>query len=334
MANYRNNPASRRSRPHRVAVLVRHGVMPMELGLVHQLFRAAVSNEGRPFYEVITCAIRPGQVRTDADFTVRVEQGPDVLRVADTVIVPASHESDEAPSLAPAVVDALASIPSHARLASVCTGAFVLAAAGLLDHQRATTHWKSADKFRRMFPTVELHPDVLYTDGGRVLTSAGEAAGIDLCLHMIRQDHGATVANAVARTTVVPPHREGGQAQFIELPVPTVTDSSTAAARTWALHHLEHPLTLEQMAQQASLSVRSFTRKFRAELGTSPLQWLTQQRLQHARQLLEETDLPIDRIAARCGFGSGAAMRQHFHAALGLSPKRYRSTFRAAAPSR
>lgn len=334
MANMRKNRAmtafTHDSR-HRVAVLVRHGLMPMELGIVHQLFGAAVSAAGEPLYEVLTCTSTPGEVRTDVDFSITVTRGPQILAEADTVIVPATHEPDETETcgfLPAPLADAIALIRPGARIASICTGAFVLAAAGLLDGRRATTHWMSAGQFRRLYPAVELDPDVLYTDEGKVLTSAGEAAGIDLCLHMIRCDHGSAVANTVARRAVVPPHRDGGQAQFIQRPVPQEPGSSTAPARTWALAHLGQPLSLSDLAAQASMSVRSFTRRFRDELGTSPAQWLTQQRIEHARQLLENTDLPIDRIAVEAGFGTTASLRQHLHAALGVSPRSYRTTFR------
>jgi len=318
---------------HRVAVLVRDGVMPMELGLVHQIFGAAVGSGGDPLYDVLTCAPSPGPVRTDADFAVAVAHGAEVLGRADTVVVPASHEQDDTddrdPVLAPELAEAFALLRPGTRVASICTGAFVLAAAGLLDGRRATTHWLSAARFRRLFPGVDLDPGVLYVDEGDVLTSAGEAAGIDLCLHMVRCDHGAAVANQVARRTVVPPHREGGQAQYIRLPVPDVRQSSTGRARAWALSHLDRPLTLRELAERESMSVRTFTRRFRDEVGDSPLQWVSRQRLERARELLEETDLPVDAVALRSGFGTAASLRQHLAAALGLSPGAYRATFRA-----
>ncbi|MGW8374426.1 helix-turn-helix domain-containing protein [Streptomyces sp. ODS28] len=319
---------------HRVAVLVRHGVMPLELGLVHQLFGSARDGggHGERLYEVVTCAPEPGLVRTDADFPVHVALGPEELGRADTVIVPGSHE-EEAPEkegrLTPALTAALRHVRPGTRVASICTGAFVLAAAGLLEGRRATTHWKSAADFRALFPSVRLDPDVLYADEGEVLTAAGEAAGIDLCLHMIRCDHGAAVANDVARTTVVPPHREGGQAQFIPRPVgsPGVR-SGTGAAREWALRHLERPLSLRELAERESMSVRSFTRRFREEVGMTPGQWLAQQRLARARQLLEETDMPVERVAEVAGFGTGVSLRQHLRSALGVVPSAYRATFR------
>jgi transcriptional regulator GlxA family with amidase domain len=323
---------------HRVAVLVRDGVMPMELGLVHQMFGTAASASGTPLYDVRTCTPTPGEVRTDADFPIRVAHGPDALAEADTVLVPAAHPGDDetAPErlLQGALAEALARVRPGSRVASICTGAFVLAAAGWLDGRRATTHWRSADRFRRLFPNVVLDPDVLYIDAGEVLTSAGEAAGIDLCLHMIRHDHGAAVANEVARRTVVPPHREGGQAQFIRRPVPAPAESSTGRARAWALRHLDRPLTLQELAARESMSVRTFTRRFRQEVGISAVQWLTQQRLERARQLLEESDLPVESVAERAGFGTAYSLRQHLHAALGLSPSTYRSTYRGASAER
>ena len=324
----RRKPARRNPARHRVVVLVRDGVLPMELGLVHQLFGNAAGPDGERFYEVLTCTPHPGPVRTDADFTVQVPHGPEVLARADTVLVAASHESDERADLAPDLAEALARIRPGARIASICTGAFVLAAAGLLDGRRATTHWKSVERFRRLFPGVDLDPGVLYVDEGRVLTSAGEASGIDLCLHMIRRDHGASVANAVARTTVVAPHRDGGQAQFMRDPLPADENTSTAGARSWAMKQLGDQLTLAQLASRSAMSVRSFNRRFRAEVGTTPMRWLAQQRLQRARVLLEETTMPIDQVASESGFGTATSMRQHFQASLSTTPTAYRALFR------
>lgn len=321
-----------------VAVLVRDGVLPMELGLVHQLFGSARDAAGAPLYTPLTCALRPGMVDTDADFPIRAPHGPEVLAGADTVIVPASHREDESlrPGGLPApLAEALTLASSARRIASICTGAFVLAAAGLLDGRRATTHWLSADLFARAFPAVSVDPDVLYVDEGAVLTSAGEAAGVDLCLHLIRRDHGAAVAAAVARRTVVPPHREGGQAQYVQRPVAAEPESmSTGPARAWALTRIGEPLTLAELASQASMSVRTFSRRFRDETGLTPVQWLTQRRVDRARQLLEETDHTVDRIAAECGFGTGASLRGHFQAGVGVSPGAYRATFRGRPSTR
>ena len=326
--------AAARSGRHLVAVLVRHGVIPMELGIVHQLFSEAKSAAGDPLYKVVTCTPVPGEIRTDADFSVHVGHGLEVLAAADTVILPATHEPDETETegrLGADLVAAFARIRPDTRIASICTGAFALAAAGLLDGRRATTHWRSSDRFRELYPSVALDPNVLYIDEGDVLTSAGEAAGIDLCLHMIRSDHGSAVANAVARKTIVPPHRDGGQAQFIPQPVLEPHQSSIGLARTWALQHLDQPISLSDLARRASMSVRTFTRRFREEVGLTPGQWLTQQRIERARLLLEETDHPIDRIAADVGFGTAASLRQHMNSALGVPPSMYRSTFRGPA---
>lgn len=307
--------------------------MPLELGLVHQLFGTArtLDDPGRRLYDVVTCAAEPGVVSTGADFPIHVAHGLEALHDAGTVVVPATHaprQPETGGPLAPELASALRSLRQGVRVASVCTGAFVLAAAGLLDGRRATTHWQSAEHFRALFPHVELDADVLYTDEGDVLTSAGEAAGIDLCLHLIRRDHGAAVAADVARRTVVPPHREGGQAQYIPQPIPRPGVASTGRARQWALEHLDRPLSLHKLASRESMSVRTFTRRFREEVGCSPAQWLTRQRVERARGLLEETDRPVDVIAGDVGFGTGASLRQHFRAVLGVSPSVYRATFR------
>ncbi|MFD8675043.1 GlxA family transcriptional regulator [Streptomyces seoulensis] len=317
---------------HQVVVLVRAGLIPMELGIVHRLFTTATDSGGRALYSVRTCATAPGVVPTDTDIGIQVPYGPEILREADTVVVPAAVE-DYRPQkrgrLDPEVRRALALVPEGARLASICTGAFVLAAAGHLDGRRATTHWKSCAELAALYPGTEVDPGVLYTDDDGVLTSAGVAAGVDLCLHMIRDDHGAEVANAVARDTVVPPHREGGQAQYIERPVPRESDPSpTAAARAYALEHIGEPLTLDDLARRAGISVRTLSRRFRRETGATPMRWLAEQRLDHARRLLERTDHPVDRVAADAGYGTGTAMRLRFREVLGVSPRAYRNAFR------
>lgn len=314
---------------HRVAVLVRHGHLPVELGIPHRVFGSAKSG-GERLYEVATCAVAAGEIRTDTDVTVNVKHGPEALAEADTVVIPSAHETDASWTsgrLAAPLADALSMIRPQARIASICTGSFVLAAAGLLDGRRATTHWDAAERFRRLFPQVRLEPEVLYTDEGNVLTSAGVASGFDLCLYMARKDFGVAVANRVARRSVVPPHRDGGQAQYIEHPVPELGSASTGRAREWALARLHEPLTLRQLAECEAMSVRTFTRRFREEVGTSPQRWLLHQRLERARHLLERSDEPIDRVAADAGFGSGSSLRLHFQAALGVSPSAYRQTF-------
>ncbi|WP_052849609.1 GlxA family transcriptional regulator [Streptomyces avicenniae] len=330
-----NEPSFSHRDRHRVAVLVRDRMLPIELGIVHRILGRAAGPSGEPLYEVLTCALVPGEVRTDTDVTVNVAHGPALLAEADTVILPAAHGVDEelAPGALPApLAAALAHIRPGTRIASICTGAFVLAAAGLLDGLRATTHWSLCDHLATLHPAVHVAPDILYTDEttatGRVLTSAGVASGIDLCLHLVRSDFGASAANRVARRTVVPPHREGGQAQYVELPFPRPGTHATGRARAWALDRLDRPLTLRELAGLEGMSVRTFTRRFREETGLSPQRWLTLRRLERARRLLEETDLPVDRVAERAGFGTAASLRQHMASALGVSPSAYRRTFR------
>ncbi|WP_367322371.1 GlxA family transcriptional regulator [Streptomyces sp. HUAS ZL42] len=324
-------------RPHRVVVLALDGLLPFELGIPHRIFGRPKDARGRHLYEVVTCSVRPpGPVETDADFAIHVQHGPEALATADTVIVPASYELgplfDEG-VLTDELAAALAHIRPGTRLASICTGVYVLAAAGRLDGRPATTHWADAEHFQRLFPQIKVDADVLFIDDGDVLTSAGVAAGIDLCLHIVRRDHGTAVANEVARRTVVPPHRDGGQAQYIQRPVPDPQQSTTTAARVWALGRLDEPIQLRDMAAQEAMSVRTFTRRFREETGISPGQWLTQQRVERARHLLESTELSVDQVARDAGFGTAQSMRQHLQAALGVTPTAYRRTFRAGGVS-
>ncbi len=323
------------SRPHRVVVLALDGLLPFELGIPQRIFGRAVDPVRGPLYEVVTCSVRPpGPVRTDADFAILVENDPEALATADTVVVPASYELGpvfEEGVLTPELTAALALVRPGTRLVSICTGGYVLAAAGYLDGRPAATHWASAEHFQRLFPAVAVDPEVLFIDDGDVLTSAGVAAGIDLCLHIVRRDHGTAVANDVARRTVVPPHRPGGQAQFIQRPVPEPQLATTTAARAWALGRLHEPIQLRDLAEREAMSVRTFTRRFREEVGLSPGQWLTQQRVEHARQLLESSDLSVDAIARAAGFGTATSLRQHLQSALGVPPTAYRRAFRAGA---
>ncbi|WP_328436653.1 helix-turn-helix domain-containing protein [Streptomyces sp. NBC_00444] len=309
----------------RVVVLALDGVYPFELGIPSRILGAA---DGR--YSVLTCTVEGRPVRTNADFSITVEHGPEVLATADTVIVAPVSPSLVTAELPDEVAAALALIRPEARIVSICTGAFVLAAAGLLDGRTATTHWHLADTFRRMFPHLALDPDVLFVDDDRILTSAGAASGVDVCLHLVRKDHGSELANTVARRCVVPPFRDGGQAQYIEQPVPEAGAASTSATRAWALEHLDEPLTLADLAAHARMSLRTFARRFHDEVGLSPGRWLIQQRVARARHLLEASDLSVDQIAARIGFATGASLRQHLHAAIGVSPQAYRRTFQAA----
>ncbi|MFJ1546470.1 GlxA family transcriptional regulator [Streptomyces sp. NPDC088246] len=308
---------------HRVAVLALDGVYPFELGIPSRVFGAA---EG--LYEVVTCTVDGRPVHTNSDFSITVEHGPEALRTADTVVVPPFATSLIAREAPAAVMEALACVAPGTRIVSICTGAFVLAAAGLLDGRPVTTHWALAGVFREWFPHIALDPDVLFIDDGDVLTSAGAASGVDVCLHVVRKDHGSEVANRVARICVVPPWRDGGQAQYIDQPVPDTSSSGTAATRQWALENLHEPLSLAELADHARMSLRTFARRFREEVGTSPGRWLIQQRVARARHLLESTDLPVDDVAAQVGFATGTSLRQHLHAVIGVPPLAYRRTFR------
>jgi transcriptional regulator GlxA family with amidase domain len=322
--------------PHRVAVLALDRVIPFDLGIPARVFGAARDAEDRRLYEVVTCAIGRRRVRTSEDYALAVGHDERALCTADTVVV-ATQELDgplrERGELPPRVARALAGIPERTRILSICTGSFVLAAAGLLDGRPATTHWMHARRMQELFPQVRVDPDVLFVDDGRILTSAGAAAGVDLCLHVVRRDHGSEVANAAARRCVVPPWRDGGQAQFVERPLPDIAHATTTHTRAWALERLHDPLALADLAAHGGMSVRTFTRRFRAEVGMSPNRWITQQRLRRARHLLESSDLPIEHVAQECGFGSAAALRQHFRAELGVAPLTYRRTFRAEVPA-
>ncbi|MFI2457834.1 GlxA family transcriptional regulator [Streptomyces sp. NPDC019539] len=320
--------------PHRVVVLALDGVMTFELGIPARIFGSARSADGTALYEVIVCTPDGGPVRTEAGFTIDVAHGPEALESAGTVIVAPTHRlgtiAEEGVLPAP-LASALARIRPGARTVSICTGAFVLAAAGLLDGRPATTHWAEAGHFRRLFPRVRFDEDVLFVDDGDLLSSAGAAAGVDVCLHLVRRDHGSALANQVARRCIVPPWRDGGQAQYIERPVPEPTTATTAPTRAWALERLDRPLTLGELAAHARMSVRTFTRRFRDEAGVTPGQWLTAQRVEVAKQLLETSDLSIDLVADRAGFGSANSLRQHMRELVGVSPAVYRRTFHTEA---
>ncbi len=317
---------------HRVTVLLVEPVVGFDAAIPSQLLHAALADDGSPRYRVTMAGLRPGRVRTEYDYDLTVPAGAEALATADTVIVPGTRmpEPRHQGTLTTELAAALATIRPDARIVSICTGAFVLAAAGLFDGLPATTHWAYAAEFRQLYPTVKLDETRLFVDAGRVLSSAGLAAGIDLCLHLIRRDHGAAVANRAARQCVVPPWREGGQAQFIEQPVPVSDSSATARTRDWALHHLDQRLDVAELAAHARLSVRTFNRRFRLETGMAPGGWLLAQRVARARMLLETTDLAVDAVAARVGLGTGASLRQHLRALVGVSPSDYRRTFRGS----
>ena len=337
-----------------MAVLALPHVVAFELGLPHRFLGGAVDADGRPLYRVRTCTVDGGPVRTSAHYAVLPDHDASILRTAATIVIPGIVGGPPVVQgrLDPTVAAALAGRRPDARLVSICTGAYVLAAAGLLDGRPATTHWMRTEPFRSFFPTVLLDPDVLYVDDGDVLTSAGNAAGIDLLLHVVRRDHGAEVANRVARRNVVAPWRDGGQSQFSTgtgrtrcsaggaagrpqshpaRPAARTAQAATPgipAARTFALERLGEPLPLTRLAGSAAMSVRTFTRRFREETGQSPHTWLAAQRVALARRLLESTDLPVERIAVDAGFGTAASLRQHLHAAIGVSPGAYRRMYR------
>lgn len=317
---------------HLVVVIALGEVVGYDMAIPPQIFGWATDKNEQPLYDVRICGLDRSPIRVYAgQYTMIPDHGMEALADADTVIIPGTRiEGPRKHGTLPAeVADALALIKPQARVMSICTGAFVLAAAGLLDGRPATTHWAHADTFRKLYPNVLLNENVLFVDDGDVLTSAGLGAGVDLCLHVIRTDHGSDVANRSARYCVVPPWREGGQSQYIEAHVPDTGTDGTAPTRAWALARLHTPLDLAVLASHARMSVRTFSRRFRAETGMSPGSWLTQQRIAHARHLLENTDLAVDTVAERAGLGTGASLRQHMRASLGVSPLAYRKTFRA-----
>ena len=317
---------------HRVVALCLPGTVAFDLTAPAQAFRLAHDADYAPHYGFSTCSVDGGPVTTTTGFEVVVEAGLGALRRADTVVVPGYHAIHEPPPAA-ATKALRAAARRGARVMSVCTGAYALAAAGLLDGRRAATHWAWADDLAARFPAVEVDPDVLYVDEGDVLTSAGLSAGIDLSLHLIRRDHGAACADRVARQMVAAPHRDGGQAQFFRGPEDDATaaaDDSLEATRAWARERLAEPLTVEAMARHANVSPRTFARRFREETGTTPLQWLLARRVLEARRLLEESDLPVEAIATEAGFGNAASLRDHFRRATSTTPTAYRRTFQAA----
>jgi transcriptional regulator GlxA family with amidase domain len=315
--------------PHRVVVLLLPPVIGFDAAIAPLLFESAVAADGSPLYEVLTCGLAPGPVAATTGFDVLPRAGAEVLATADTVVIPGTRYPAARIDgvLGPELAAAFATIPAGVRLVSICTGAFVLAASGVLDGRRATTHWQHAAALRALHPVIDIDENVLFVDDGDVLTSAGLAAGIDLCLHIIRRDHGAAVANAVARYCVVPPWREGGQAQFIDRRLPAADEASTAGIRAWAAEHLDEPLTVEQLARHAGMSPRTFNRRFREETGQPPGTWVRNLRIDKARELLEQRDLPVDEVARLAGPGSGANLRHHLRRGLGMSPSSYRKVY-------
>jgi AraC family transcriptional regulator, transcriptional activator FtrA len=336
MAPANPKPSKHRPSKHSVSVLVYPGMSAFETGIVTEVFGLPRPEFERPWYELAVCAPSDAPVPMIGGATLTTPFGLDEFAAAGTVIVPGVANVHFDPP--PAVLDALRTAHDRgARILSICSGAFALAAAGLLDGRRATTHWRYAELLQRRFPAVHVDPGVLYLADGDVWTSAGSAAGLDLCLHVVRADHGATIANAVARRLVVQPHRDGGQAQFIEAPMPGTANGEDGADRgddriarsvDWALAHLAEPLTVDALARQAHMSARTYLRHFTRTTGTSPIRWLIRQRVQASLALLESTDTPIEQIAAAVGFDTPVTYRHHFANTMRTSPSAYRQAFR------
>jgi AraC family transcriptional activator FtrA len=297
-----------------------------ELAIAVEVFGLPRPELKVPWYDFQVCSIDPGLLRATGALQVRARLGLGALTSADTIIVPGWRDPAEIPP--PRLLDALRRAHRRgARVVSICSGVFVLAAAGLLDGKRATTHWRYTDALRTRYPAIRIEPDVLYVEEGRVFTSAGSAAGLDLCLHLVRLDYGAEIANQVARRLVIPPHRDGGQAQFISHPVPAQAGGGLARATDWALARLDRQLGVNDLAKAAALSPRTFARRFHAELGSTPHRWLTNQRVFAAQRQLESSRLTIEQVAEAVGFGSAQTLRLHFRRVLRTSPNAYRRRF-------
>lgn len=309
-----------------VAAVVIDGLAPFEFGVVCEVFGLDRTDEGVPPIDFRVCGERPGTpVRTSVGASLTPEHGLDAVEGVDLVAVPAARIRAEYP---PALLDVLRRAhAAGATVLSVCSGAFVLGAAGLLDGRRCTTHWRYTSRLADRFPTAEVDPDVLFVDEGDIVTSAGTAAGIDACLHVVRRELGSAATAAIARRMVVAPQRDGGQRQFIELPAPPRRADSLQPLLAWLEDRLAEEHSVASLAERAAMSERTFARRFAAETGTTPHRWLTTQRVLRARRLLEETDLTVEDVAHRCGFGTAALLRHHFTAVVGVTPKDYRRSF-------
>jgi AraC family transcriptional activator FtrA len=319
----------RTRRPHRVVVVAYDRVALFELAIAVEVFGLPRPELNVPWYEFAVCSLDPGPLRATGAIQVRARRGLGALADADTIIIPGWRDPGEPPPAR--LLHALHRAHRRgARLVTICSGVFVLAATGLLDGKRATTHWRYAEILRARYPKIRVEPDVLYIEEGSVFTSAGSAAGIDLCLHLVRLDHGAEIANQVARRLVVSPHRDGGQAQFVTRPMPVHQNQGLARAIDWALAHLDRPFGVKDMARAAALSPRTFVRRFHAELGSTPHRWLTRQRVLAAQRQLEASRLSIEEVAGAVGFGTAQTLRLHFRRIMRTSPTAYRRRFATA----
>lgn len=302
-------------------------MVAFDLGVAAEVFTLAYDREGRPLYDFTACSARGGRVATTTGFGVDRLAGAEALDTAHTIIVPGYRALGD-PLPDPVAEGLRAAHERGARVTSICTGAFGLGRAGLLDGRRATTHWFLASWLQELYPAADIDPSALYVEDDDIYTSAGLSAGIDMCLHLVRSDFGERIGSAVARAMVASPHREGGQAQFIARPLGDSGDGRLGEVRAWALDNLDAQLDVATMAGRASMSPRNFARRFREETGQTPLRWVTAQRVLEARRLLESTDLPVEHVATHAGFGSAPSLRQHFRRSLATSPAAYRRAFR------
>jgi transcriptional regulator GlxA family with amidase domain len=316
-----------------VAVIVAEGSAAFELGVLCEVFGVDRTDDGVPPFDFRICAEHPGRPLRSTGFSLVPEYGLDAALTADLVAVPAISCTPDSAGAPPAILEILrAAHANGALLLSVCSGVYLLAEAGLLDGLRCTLHWRHAATFRARFPAIKVDEDVLFVDEGQVVTSAGTAAGIDACLHLVRREIGSEVANRIARRMVVAPHRDGGQRQFVDLPVPDTNRENIRPVLDWMLEHLDVEISAAQLARRAAMSERTFARRFVAETGTTPQRWLAIQRVLHARRLLEQTTLSVDEVARESGFGAPALLRHHFHRTVGVTPSDYRRTFACPRP--
>ncbi len=314
-----------------VACVIQDGFAPFEFGVACEAFGLDRSEDGVPNFDFRVVAPRAGVVESKVGFSVNVENDLAFAYEADLVVfcpIPSAYWSRIDPLLIALARDA---VERGAWVMSVCSGSFILAAAGVLDGRRSTTHWMYAHRMAEMYPRIEIDPDVLFVQDGRIITSAGTAAGIDACLHLLRIELGAELTNRIAKRMVVPPQRDGGQAQYVDRPLPVHASDSLAAVADWAVQHLREELSVDQLASRALMSPRTFARRFKAEFGATPAAWLVRQRIIHAQRMLEGTDWGLERIAEECGFGSAAVLRQGFSRVLDTTPTAYRARFTTAA---